>query len=126
AVNGTCVAGGFEMALACDMIVMSSSARMGDGHLKFWQLPGGGGTQRLPRAVGFQVAKHLLYSYELWDAERCRSVGLAADVFPADEFMSRTLAFVDRMLTTQADTFTVLKRLLKSAAEQPLDKGIDY
>lgn len=126
AINGTCVAGGFEMALACDMIVMSSTARMGDAHLQYWQLPGGGGTQRLPRAIGFQAAKHLLYSYELLNAQRCYEIGLVGAVYEPHELIHRALALANRAITTRPETFLVLKRLMKAAAEKPLAEGIDY
>lgn len=125
AVNGTCVAGGFEMALACDLIVMSRTAKMGDGHLRYWQLPGGGGTQRLPRAIGFAAAKQILYSYELFDAEKWRAWGLTAATFEPEEFMANTLEFADRLMTTESETVSVLKRLLKVAAERPLAEGLD-
>lgn len=125
AVNGTCVAGGFELALACDLIVMSRTARMGDGHLKYWQLPGGGGSQRLPRAIGFAAAKQLLYSYELADAGRCHAMGLTAATFEPDGFLDSTLAMADRLMSTPPETVLVLKRLLKTAAEKPLTEGID-
>lgn len=126
AINGTCVAGGFEMALACDMIVMSSTAKMGDGHLQYWQLPGGGGTQRLPRAIGFQAAKHLLYTYELLSAQRCYELGLAGAVYQPQELIDKTLELVNRAITTPPETFVVLKRLMKAAAEKPLAEGLDY
>jgi enoyl-CoA hydratase/carnithine racemase len=126
AINGTCVAGGFEMALACDMIVMSSTARMGDAHLQYWQLPGGGGTQRLPRAIGFQAAKQLFYSYELLDARRCYEIGLVGAVYEPHELIDKALELANRTITTRPETFAVLKRLLKAAAEKPLAEGIAF
>jgi enoyl-CoA hydratase/carnithine racemase len=124
AVNGACVAGGFEMALACDMIVMSRTAKMGDAHLKYWQLPGGGGTQRLPRAIGFAAAKRLLYSYELLDAEECRRIGLIGEVYEPERFIEQTLELANRLITTEPETVLTLKRLLKVAAETPLSEGL--
>ena len=124
AVGGHALGGGLEMALACDMIVMSRTARMGDGHLKFWQLPGGGGTQRLPRAIGFAAAKRLFYTYDLLDAEECRRVGLASEVYEPKDFMERTLELANRLMTTEPETVLALKRLMKAAAETPLTEGL--
>ncbi len=126
AVNGACVAGGFELALACDLIVMSSSARMGDGHLRYWQLPGAGGSQRLTRAVGLNLAKQILYSYQIYDAQRCQAIGLSAASFEPDQLLAGALAMVDRMMTTPSETVTVMKRLLKASVEMPLEQGLDY
>lgn len=125
AVNGTCVAGGLELALACDLVVMSRTARLGDAHLRYWQLPGAGGSQRLPRAIGFAAAKRLFYTYDLLDADECRAIGLTAATFEPAEFLERTLQFADRLITTEPETVLTLKRLLKVAAEKPLSEGLD-
>jgi enoyl-CoA hydratase len=125
AVNGVCVAGGFELVLACDLVLMARTARMGDGHLKFWQLPGGGGSQRLPRAVGFPVAKRLFYTYELLGAEECVRLGLALAAYDEAELLDRALELADRVTQVPQDTVTTLKGLLQVAAEEPLGPGLD-
>ena len=124
AVNGTCVAGGFELALSCDLIVMARGARMGDGHLHFWQLPGGGGTQRLPRAVGFARAKRLLFSAELFEADAWLSMGVAAAVFESDTFLEEACALAEKVIEVPEDTILRLKKLLIAAAERPLHEGL--
>lgn len=124
AVNGACVAGGFEMSLACDLIVAGRSARLGDGHLKFWQLPGGGGSQRLPRAVGFATAKRLFYTHELLPAEEALALGLACAVYEDDELVDRAVELADRVTATPEHTILTMKRLLAVAGTESLPDGL--
>jgi enoyl-CoA hydratase/carnithine racemase len=126
AVNGACVAGGFEMALACDLIVVGRSARIGDAHLKFWQLPGGGGSQRLPRAVGLAAAKRLFLMAELLTADEAYAMGLASAVYEDDELLDRAVALAERVTQTPEDTITTLKGLLAVADTQPLEDGLAH
>lgn len=99
AVNGVCVAGGLELLLACDLVVADAAAKIGDGHLNFGQLPGAGGSQRLPRAIGLLRAKHLMMTGAMIDAEEARRIGLVGEVAPAgalEEHVQRLVASLSR------------------------------
>jgi enoyl-CoA hydratase len=124
AVNGDCVAGGFELTLACDLVVAGASARLGDGHLKYWQLPGGGGSQRLTRAVGAAVAKRLLYTHELLSAQEAKTLGLVSAVHPDAELIERALELARQATTPPEQTIVTMKRLLAVAGTEPLADGL--
>jgi enoyl-CoA hydratase/carnithine racemase len=96
-VNGYCVAGGLELLLACDLVVAAESAKIGDGHITFGQLPGAGGSQRLPRAVGLLRAKHLMLTGELISAEDARQMGLVNRVVPDAELAAAATALARQL-----------------------------
>lgn len=84
-VHGTAVAGGVELMLACDIIVAANEARIGDGHLNFGQLPGAGGSQRLPRAIGQLRAKLLILTGRMISGSEAERIGLVSLSVPLAE-----------------------------------------
>jgi enoyl-CoA hydratase len=84
-IEGYCVAGGLELLLACDIAVAARSAKIGDCHLNFGQLPGAGGSQRLPRAIGPMRARYMMATGKMIDATEAERIGLLSQVFPDDE-----------------------------------------
>ena len=87
AVNGYALGGGFELALCCDIILVSECAKLGLPEIKLGLLPGGGGTQRLPRLIGAMRAKELILSGRFMDAAEAVACGAALMALPADELM---------------------------------------
>ena len=97
AINGVCVAGGLELLLACDLVIAAESAKIGDGHLNFGQLPGAGGSQRLPRAIGRLRAKKLMLTGDLVSAIEAWDMGLVTDVVPDAELDAAAAALVAKL-----------------------------
>jgi enoyl-CoA hydratase/carnithine racemase len=95
AVNGTARMGGIELALACDLIVASSAARLGDGHPG--GIGGGGVSKRLPEAIGSRNARWLMYTGDLVDAARAYQLGLVQQVYPAAQFDTEVIALAQRI-----------------------------
>jgi enoyl-CoA hydratase/carnithine racemase len=92
-VNGVAVAGGLELILNCDFALVAHSARIGDGHLNFGQMGGGGVLTLLPRSIGRAKASELLFSGRLLSAAEAVEWGLASRVVPDDELLAAGLAF---------------------------------
>ena len=80
ALNGLTLAGGLELALCCDLVIAANSAKIGDAHAKFGQIPGGGATARLPRRIGLSRTKYLMFSGVHLTAARAMAWGLVDDV----------------------------------------------
>jgi enoyl-CoA hydratase/carnithine racemase len=123
-VNGSCVAGGLELALACDLITMADSAMIGDGHLRFGQLPGAGGSQRLVRAIGRQRARHWLLTARLFDAPAALAAGLVVATFPAEQLEAETFALLTPVLSQSPLAMSKMKELIRVADEAPLSEGL--
>ncbi len=98
-VNGTTAAGGLELLLACDLAFAARSARIGDAHLNFGQMGGGGVLTLLPRIIGMQRASQLLYSGALLPAETACEWGIVAEVFDDDALLAAGLEFANGVAT---------------------------
>ena len=123
-INGVCVAGGLELSLACDFVTISNAARIGDGHLKFGQLPGAGGSQRLVRAIGVQRARQWLLTGKHFDAQTAVDAGLAMFAAPPDELRRRTFALLEEFSGMTPLGLRTMKRLIAAALQTDLDEGL--
>lgn len=124
-VNGACVAGGLELALACDLVTISADARIGDGHLASGQIPGAGGSQRLYRAVGALRARRILLTGELFDAQTAAELGLVSVVSPPQRLREDTMDLVATCAHHSPLAYRNAKAMLRVAAESPLAVGLD-
>jgi len=96
-VNGYCLGGGCEVALACDLRIASDKASFGQPEINLGIIPGGGGTQRLTRLVGEGKAMEMILSGDIINAETALSIGLANHVVPADQLETKTMEIANRM-----------------------------
>src|SRR5258705_10724172 len=96
-VNGYCLGGGCELALACDIRVASESASFGQPEINLGIIPGGGGTQRLTRLVDEGKAMELILTGEIIDAKSALAIGLVNQVVPADQLKVKTMEIANRI-----------------------------
>ncbi len=125
-VNGYCLAGGLELMLACDLAIAADSARIGDAHLNFGQLPGGGGSQRLPRAIGSQRAKDLIFSGRFVDGTEAERIGLVARVVPAADLMPTARKMADEILAKSPAGVARAKALVRDGMAMDLPRALRF
>jgi enoyl-CoA hydratase/carnithine racemase len=125
AVNGVAMAGGLELVLLCDLAIACESARLGEGHAKFGQLPGGGGSVRLPRRIGSSRAKFMMFTGELIAAQQAQDWGLINLVAPDDRFLAGIEGIVASIAEKSPIGLHRMKQLTDAAADQPLALACD-
>lgn len=124
ALNGITMAGGIELALHCDLVVASSEARVGDGHINYGLLPGAGGAARLPRVIGPTRAKYLAFTGALLQAEEAQAMGLVNEVVPADQLVVRTQELATLIAGRSPSALRLYKQAIDDGLEQPLDSAM--
>ncbi|AOG22902.1 enoyl-CoA hydratase-related protein [Acidovorax sp. RAC01] len=124
AVAGFAMGGGCELALACDIIVAAESARFALPEIKLAMLPGAGGTQRLPRAIGKAKAMDMCLSARTLDAHEADRYGLVSRVVPDAELLARTLALATQIAGFSLPALMAIKASVNRAWESPLTEGI--
>ena len=124
AINGFCLGGGCELAMACDIRIAADTAKLGQPEINLGIIPGGGGTQRLPRLVGLGNAFKLLYTGELIDAAEALRIGLVDEVVPAGELMSRARALAEKVATKSPVALALMKEAVRASVRTPLDEGL--
>ncbi len=124
AVSGFALGGGCELAMMCDMVFAAQSARFGQPEIKIGTLPGAGGTQRLPRAVGKALAMDLCMTGRMMHAEEALRTGLVSRVFPNDTLLNETLAVAQQVAAYSLPALMMMKEAVNRAYESPLSEGI--
>ena len=125
-INGYCLGGGCELAMACDMRIASDKAKIGQPEINLGLIPGGGGTQRLPRLVGQGHAMRLIYTGEMIDAAKAAEIGLVDEVVPHDNLSEHTAALAERIAEKSPAALQAAKESIRAAWQMPLDAGLRY
>jgi enoyl-CoA hydratase len=124
-INGFCLGGGCELAMACDIRVASDRARFGQPEINLGIIPGAGGTQRLPRLVGESKAMQMILTGDMIDAQEALRIGLVSEVFPAADLEARTMELANRIAEKSPVALQMAKAAVKNAARMGLREGLD-
>jgi enoyl-CoA hydratase len=123
-VNGYCLGGGCELALACDIRIASDNASFGQPEINLGIIPGGGGTQRLPRLVGEGKAMEMILTGEIINAQEAFRCGLVNQVVPADQLEAKTMEVANRIAEKSPIALRLAKEGVKLASRSNLDEGL--
>lgn len=124
AIHGVTLAGGLELALCCDFILASNQAKFGEGHAKYAQLPGGGGSVRLPRRIGAARTKYLMFTGSLLNAEQAQQWGLVDQVADGAALHNEVEALLARCADKSPIGIARMKALVAQGFEQPLEMAL--
>ena len=123
-VNGFCLGGGNELALACDLRVASENARFAQPEINLGIMCGGGGTQRLPRLIGEGRAMEMALTGDMIDAETAHKFGLVNHVYPAAELEAKTMELAEKIAEKAPIALQLSKEAVKFASRSNLDEGL--
>ena len=126
AVAGYALGGGCELAMACDIIVAADSARFGQPEVTIGTMPGFGGTQRLPRAIGKAKAMEWCLTGRMVGAEEAERAGLVARVVPAGDLEREALALAAKIASFSLPVVMKIKESINRAYEMPLTEGLAF
>jgi len=126
AINGMALGGGCELAMACDLRIASENALFGQPEISLAVIPGGGGTQRLPRLVGMACAKDLIFTGRIIKADEALNIGLVNKVVPAEELMPTVEKLAQRICEKGPIAVSLAKAAINKAWEAPLRVGLDF
>ena len=124
AVSGYALGGGCELVMMCDIVIAAETARFGQPEIKLGIIPGAGGTQRLPRAVGKAKAMDLVLSARMMDAREAESAGLVSRVVAADKVIEEAVATANAIASFSLPAVMMAKEAINRAYEAPLSEGM--
>ena len=125
-INGFCLGGGCELAVSCDLRIASEKAQFGQPEINLGLIPGGGGTQRLPRLVGAGHALRLILTGDRIGAAEAKEIGLVELVVPAEELRAKTLELANKIASKSPLTLKVAKEAIRASERLSVEDGIAY
>ncbi|BBG04790.1 MULTISPECIES: enoyl-CoA hydratase/isomerase family protein [Pseudonocardia] len=126
AVHGGVVAGGLELVLACDLVLAARGATFADGHARYGMFPAAGGATRLPRRIGANRAKQLLFTAEGWSAQRMYEAGLVTEVVDDDRLAAAAQQLADRIGRLSPLGLARIKDVVDTGLERSLEDALAY
>lgn len=124
AIHGFCLGGGLELAMCCDIRVAADDAQLGQPEIKLGLIPGGGGTQRLPRLVGLGRAMLLNMTGDFIDARTAYDWGLVERVVPRDQLLDTALGIARTIAERSPHSVAVLRELARTTRDLPLEESL--
>lgn len=124
ALNGYALGGGLEMALACDIRIAKEGAKLGFPEAKLGVIPGTGGTQRLTRSLGAAVAKDLVLTGRIIEAEEALRLGLVSQVIPTDKWEDAVEDLAQKLVRRAPKALEAARRCIDAAAEVSMEEGL--
>lgn len=125
AINGVCLGGGNELAMACDLRLAAESARFGQPEVNLGIIPGWGGTQRLPRLVGKTAAMEILFLGQMIDAREAWRIGLVNQVVPDAELLAKAKELGQRLAAQPPLALAAMKKAVRDGLDTTLDQGLE-
>lgn len=126
AVSGFALGGGCELAMTCDLIVASETARFGQPEIKIGTMPGAGGTQRLTRAIGKAKAMELILTGRFLTAEEAHFYGLVVKVVPVEMYLAEAVQMAKEMAALSPIALQLAKEAVNHSFETHLDEGLMF
>ena len=125
AVSGWALGGGCEIALSCDMIVASESAKFGQPEITIGVIPGAGGTQRLTHAVGKAVAMEMILNNRTLTAQEALGLGMVNRVVPVSDYLDEAINLAEEIASRAPTAARAAKKLINASFDAPLTDGLD-
>src|SRR3954469_4240545 len=124
AVSGYALGGGNELAMMCDIVIAAENARFGQPEINLGIMPGAGGTQRLPRAVGKAKAMELCLTARMMDAQEAERAGLVSRIVPLEKLMEEAMAVAEKIAGASLPVVMMIKESINRAYESSLAEGV--